>query len=352
MSSRNLTIGYSCWGFLGDGIVDTPDGGRSHRITLLQSLIKDRGCTIEMLQKNRDLIEAGEPIEIDNLRFTNELPEVDFVFLEYRWPIQGRNIGVEKTDPLYTPDLDRQNEIINHYSKQEVPILIWDKDQQLTSLPENLHNVAVAIFEPSLQPKQDRLSLLFPADSNKLAQTIHNLDEYSRHDRDTDLVYIGNQYDRDTSFQTYYLDARLDKFKTDIYGKWNTQAIPPSSARFHGRVGYKEVSAIYSHAVCNILIAPDRYYKSGQYTQRIFESLWQACIPLVPIEYQHKEYLFPEILWVKDGEDVGRALRQIEAMSNKEISTLLSQIIMNIEKYYSPHRQSSTIIKAYRELLS
>ena len=33
-----MRIGYSCWGFLGPGILDTPDGGRSHRRTLVDGL--------------------------------------------------------------------------------------------------------------------------------------------------------------------------------------------------------------------------------------------------------------------------------------------------------------------------
>ena len=29
-----MKIGYSFWGFLGPGVTDTPDGGRSHRRTV------------------------------------------------------------------------------------------------------------------------------------------------------------------------------------------------------------------------------------------------------------------------------------------------------------------------------
>ena len=33
-----MRIGYSFWGFIGPGITDTPDGGRSHRATLIDAL--------------------------------------------------------------------------------------------------------------------------------------------------------------------------------------------------------------------------------------------------------------------------------------------------------------------------
>lgn len=66
--SLNFRIGYSAWGFLGNGVVDTPDGGRSHRMTLLKSLIS-RGMKIVMLQKNRDLDEAGIDLSTSSLSF-------------------------------------------------------------------------------------------------------------------------------------------------------------------------------------------------------------------------------------------------------------------------------------------
>jgi hypothetical protein len=52
-----MRIGYSFWGFLGPGITDTPDGGRSHRATLIEGLTT-AGYDIVFLQPNRDLDEA------------------------------------------------------------------------------------------------------------------------------------------------------------------------------------------------------------------------------------------------------------------------------------------------------
>ena len=56
-----MKIGYSFWGFLGNGITDTPDGGRSHRRPLIDALL-DRGHEIVFLQANRDLLEAGDDL--------------------------------------------------------------------------------------------------------------------------------------------------------------------------------------------------------------------------------------------------------------------------------------------------
>jgi hypothetical protein len=43
-----MRIGYSFWGFLGEGVLDTPDGGRSHRATLINGL-QERGHQVVFL---------------------------------------------------------------------------------------------------------------------------------------------------------------------------------------------------------------------------------------------------------------------------------------------------------------
>src|SRR6266511_2377091 len=83
-----MLIGYSFWGFLGPGIRDTPDGGRSHRRTLVDGL-RARGHDIVFLQANRDLLEAGDDLA-GRYRWDSGLPELDALFLEWRWPIPGR----------------------------------------------------------------------------------------------------------------------------------------------------------------------------------------------------------------------------------------------------------------------
>src|SRR4051812_36411316 len=99
-----MLIGYSFWGFLGTGVTDTPDGGRSHRRALIDG-IRERGHTIVFLQANRDLDEAGVDLT-DTYQWDDGLPSVDALFLEWRWPIPGRNT-IECGTPGHTCDLHR-----------------------------------------------------------------------------------------------------------------------------------------------------------------------------------------------------------------------------------------------------
>lgn len=315
-----MKLGYSCWGFLGKGIIDTPDGGRSHRYTLIQGLV-NAGCSVIMLQKNRDLEEAGEDYRRIGLSFNSSgFPEIDALFLEYRWSIPDRNVDVPKTNPDYTPDYDRQQQLISFYSNKHIPILIWDKDQKLTLDP--LSNYPWhTIFEAAFKPNPGRLRLLFPVDQVRTNDAKRKVAGHLTNSKQSDLVYVGNQYERDESFVKYYDKAsQIMKQRVDIYGKWQHFAALQTSdncfpyINFKGRVRYDETISIYENSLTTVLIAPPRYYESGQYTQRIFEALWGLCIPLVPIEYSCKDLLFPPELAVSDGQDVVNRIVWIKSL--------------------------------------
>ncbi len=347
--SLNFKIGYSAWGFLGDGIVDTPDGGRSHRPVLLQSLIQ-HGAKITMLQKNRDLDEAGVDLSTQELSFDDSgFPGIDMLFLEYRWPILGRNIDVSKNDPAYTPDLDRQRELIEYYNLQSKPIFIWDKDQQLTQ--DHVDKIGLrnfTIFEPALHPKDGRTSLLFPISASYVDQLRESLISYDKNTKTIDLVYIGNQYDRDESFAKYYNEtSKILAKPAEIYGKWTrTESFP--AVKFNKRIGYSEVQSVYERSFANIIVAPERYYKNGQYTQRIFESLRGFCLPLIPKEYAFSGQLFPEILIVNSAEDTAAKLRYLRALDNDSISHIFSSILEKLSPFLVD-KQVNTILDTLQE---
>lgn len=347
----NYKIGYSFWGFLGDGVVDTPDGGRSHRIVLINELIR-RKCKLFMLQKNRDLEEAGEDYSNNLIIFDEGFPDIEVLFLEYRWKIPGRNCGISKDSLGYCPDLDRQEELIRHYSLKRIPILIWDKDQQLTHEDEtNIVTSNYFIFEPSLLPSKGRGMLLFPVDISKIQSAQYNLHYYSKMTKDIKLIYIGNQYDRDESFEKYYdLVGKMLKTEIQVYGKW-TKIDKFYYSKFHGRVAYSQTASLYKRSLACIAIAPKRYYLSGQFTQRIFESTWSHCLTLVPSEYAAKEHIFPDFLVVESAEEVVRKIKEIEEMSDLEVSKILNEFINTLKKTFSVEKQVDAILAKIEEMI-
>src|SRR4051794_33218644 len=83
-----LRIGYSMWGFLGPGILDTPDGARSYRRAVVDGL-REVGHEVVFLQRDRDRVEAHDPVA--GFRWDDGLPALDVLMLEWRWRLPGRN---------------------------------------------------------------------------------------------------------------------------------------------------------------------------------------------------------------------------------------------------------------------
>ncbi len=271
-----MRIGYSFWGFLGPGIIDTPDGGRSHRRTLIDGLIA-AGHDIVFLQRNRDLDEAGLDLRHPYV-WNDGLPDVDVLFLEWRWPIPGRNT-TGCGSPGHTCDLHRQDELVTRYLlEHRLPTILWDKDLQLPDDSPLRRMPSVVVCEAALVPSPRAVSLLFPvadadidgADPVRLAAMLRPLP----------LVYIGNQYDRDEAFSAFFAPAAA-RFEHRVAGKWTRTADWPH-VNFTGRCPFPHVRELYESALATVLLLPERYARAGQMTQRLFEAVLAGCLPITP----------------------------------------------------------------------
>lgn len=355
-----MKIGYSCWGFLGDGIKDTPDGGRSHRFTLIKELMS-QGSKIIMLQKNRDLIECNQDFSENNLSFNDDFPEIDAIFLEYRWQISGRNYQVDKSIPAYTSDFDRQSELINFYQDKNIPIIIWDKDQKMDDIDAQKMRNSV-VFEPALKPKFDRKTLLFPVDDKKIKVALKELKKYKKQDKIFDLAYIGNQYERDASFREFvdYPASKINT-KTPIFGNWNKyeekykkNLLDFPHVTFMGRLEFSKVHSSYEKSFSTALIAPERYYEAGQFTQRLFEAMWGLCIPFTPNKYDEIEKVILKDFIVDSGQELANKITEFKEKSDSEIKELFEKQFKMLD-LFKPDKQVKVImeaIKSYYEQIS
>lgn len=307
-----MKIGYSFWGFLSNGITDTPDGGRSHRRPLIDALL-DRGHEIVFLQANRDLLEAG-----DNLsrayNFDHGIPDIDVLFLEWRWPIDGRNTSSCGAEG-HTCDLHRQAELVKQYSVQSgTPTVIWDKDRQLRADSLWRRAPRVAVCEAALAPTPGAHRLLFPVDDRLLDRA--DPSALARQLREIALGYVGNQYDRDEHFHQYFAPAAAC-FEHQVAGKWTSTARWPHVS-FLGRIPFEQAHHLYSGALATVLMLPERYAASGQMTQRIFESVLAGCVPLAPADILHAEQFVPEDLVVKTGSQVIRQVKRLQDIAGTQ----------------------------------
>jgi hypothetical protein len=302
-----VRIGYSCWGFLGPGITDTPDGGRSHRGTLVDGLIR-AGHQIVFLQADRDLTEAGHDLT-GRYTWDDGLPGIDALFLEWRWPIPGRNTTACGTTG-HTCDLHRQDQLLAGYTRrQRTPTVIWDKDLRLPPGHPLRALQNVAVCEPGLLPGPGATSLLFPVDDAVLDAT--DPVALAAAPRPLPLLYVGNQYERDDAFGAYFAPAAA-RFGHRVAGKWADTTRWPH-VTFTGRCPFREVSRIYRSALATVLLLPDRYARAGQMTQRLFEAVLAGCLPITPAAISRAGMFTPPALHAADGQQVIDRLRHAQA---------------------------------------
>jgi hypothetical protein len=303
-----MIIGYSFWGFLGPGITDTPDGGRSHRRPMIDA-IATRAHHLIFLQQDRDRLEADDPLG-DRYTFSSDLPELDVLFLEWRWPIPGRNTTPCRT-PGHTCDLHRQTELLECYTiGRGTPTIIWDKDRRLRADDPWRHQPRVVVCEAALKPTPGAARLLFPvADTTLDAADPHTL---AARPRPLALAYVGNQHDRDDAFSTYLAPAAA-RVPHEVAGKWtDTQCWP--YVHFRGRIPFTEVAALYGSALATVLLLPDRYARVGQMTQRIIEAVLAGCLPITPADIHAASRFTPRRLHVRNGEEAIALLDKLREM--------------------------------------
>lgn len=309
-----MRIGYSFWGFLGAGVVDTPDGGRSHRRTLIDGLRFARAeHDVVFLQSNRDLDEAGLDLR-GTYQWDRGLPAIDLLFLEWRWPIPSRNTTPCGSDG-HTCDLHRQAELLEHYVlARRVPTLLWDKDLQLPPEDPLRQLDWVTVCEPALHPSPGAESLLFPVADSVLDAA--NPAGLAARPRPLPLTYVGNQYDRDQAFDRYFAPA-AQHVRHRVAGKWPRTGAWPH-VTFSGRCGFSEVAEIYGSAIATVLLLPDRYARVGQMTQRIFEAVLAGCLPLTPATIRDADTFTPTPLHIDDGDHVIDAVRYLEQIAGSD----------------------------------
>ncbi|GIH69142.1 CgeB family protein [Sphaerimonospora thailandensis] len=290
-----MRIGYSFWGFIGPGIVDTPDGGRFWRQGIIDTLL-GHGHEVILLQQDRDRLEAGtaQPYVWDT-----GLPPLDVLFCEWRWPLPGRNTTPCGTTG-HTCDLHRQADLLAHYTDRGTPTVLWDTDRQLPSDDLLRGTPHVIVCDPALRPSPPAPTLaamvpddlLEAADPTRLAVA----------DRPLDLAYVGNQYDRDEAFDRFFAPPAA-RVPHRVAGKW-TRIEPWPHVNFTGRAPFTEVSPIYSTALATVLLMPDRYSATGSVSQRFPEAVLAGCLPLTPTTLLSADQITPTELHVADGDEV------------------------------------------------
>ncbi|MCC5574453.1 hypothetical protein IMZ11_02205 [Microtetraspora sp. AC03309] len=291
-----MRIGFSFWGFIGAGIVDTPDGGRFWRRPIIDQLIA-LGHEIVMLQSNRDLIEAGENLPY---RWEPGFPDIDALLCEWRWPLPGRN-----TTPCgsagHTCDLHRQEALLDHYTQvRATPTVLWDTDRQMSGIDPLRQMPNVVVCDTARHPLPGS-TVLFSMVPDELVDGA-DPEQLATADRPLALAYVGNQYDRDEAFEEFFAPAAV-QFPHQVAGKWSRTERWPH-VNFTGRCAFPEVAGIYRNALATVMLLPDRYATVGALTQRLGEAVVAGCLPITPATIVAADQAIPPVLHAADRHEV------------------------------------------------
>jgi len=339
-----VKIGYSTWGFLGAGVVDTPDGSRSYRRPLIDALIAD-GHEIVLLQANRDLIEAGVDLR-NRYAWRSGLPDLDALLLEWRWPLPGRN-----TTPCgtagHTCDLHRQTGLVEHYTLAHgLPTVVWDLDRQLPANDPLRQQPNVTVCEFALLPTPGATTLLCPVPDHALDAA--DPEALAAVPRPLPLVYVGNQYDRDEAFAEFFARAAM-RVDHHVAGKWpRTEAWP--HVNFTGRCAFDQVAQIHGRALATVLLLPERYALVGHMTSRWFEALVAGCLPILPVDVACRDSFVPRALQAGDGREVVDHVEWLRTIAGTAQHAELIAASLRLLDPFRLSRQVATLIGVMESL--
>lgn len=211
-----------------------------------------------------------------------KFPDLDIVLIEWRWPIPGRNTPEDRGDPHFQPDLDRQWEVIRHYSDLGVRLVIWDLDHKFTQADADCLSDAgiwFQVIETSVRPKPWAVRVEFPFVIDELLQ--HDIDDRmpSHH-----IGYIGSRYERDETIDQWIAPiAPASAHRVKFWGKWepadDVKARWPGIT-FSGRIGVSGFYDAYSRVAAVPLLAKQSYYDCGFVTPRPWEAVLFGSIPI------------------------------------------------------------------------
>jgi len=214
----------------------------------------------------------------------DELPELDVVLIEWRFPIPGRNCKIDKNDKGYQPDLDRQLQVLQHFKSKDTKIILWDLDHKLTAEDE-LRWVPDAIFETSVEPLDNgfiRTRVEPPVVIDDLYQFPTTLCSPSRK-----LVYVGSRYERDDIIEEW-IKPVSDEFphQVEFWGNWTrepnlTECLEKwPNILYNRRITMSDFKSVYSTAVACPILGKRSYFESGFITPRPWEALLFGTIPV------------------------------------------------------------------------
>lgn len=348
-----MRLGYSFWGFLGDHKMDvdgnelsTPDGNATYSWSIIHEAQR-RGWQVYLMQEDRDT-PAWDRMGPNLFRAFSkdkrtqayrdlyrtagrDLPDLDVLLVEWRFPIPGRNTPEMIGQPGFQPDFLRQREILEYYMDRGTKVIVWDLDHKLTRENEiylGLLHIGgpAAIFETSVQPK-DQLWKRTRVEPPTVIEDLLQFGEHYQYAKDKRglLSYIGSRYERDDVI-TEYIGPVSDRFPESVhfYGNWmrtveECRKLWPN-VTYHDRVTTKDFLRIYSRSLACPLLAKRSYIETGFITPRPWEAIIFGAIPIGIAQTRGIDQYC--LLTAASGKEMGNILADLKGATRSELRQL------------------------------
>jgi hypothetical protein len=183
-----------------------------------------------------------------------------------------------REDPEYEPDLELQAAMIQYYRAKGTPILCFDLDYHMQPQDD-------ALFDFVLEPGFKR----GVAHHFDVPYWFDDIFQFEMLPPRNEIVYIGNRYDRDNAFETFF-GTKAESTEFHVFGNWlengRDSAVRWPHVHFHDRIQPYQLREAYAEALVTPLLLKDEYNKYGFMSIRVIEALVFGTIPLLPMQFR------------------------------------------------------------------
>jgi len=232
------------------------------------------------------------------------MPKLDAILLDWRWPIPGRNTALDAKSDTFQPDLMLQTETIRWAHKEHVPIIAIDHDYKMTLDDDEQVNFVLEFgWKRGGEHHVD-----FPCKHDELLQfkTIRPLNR---------IAYVGNRYERDEAFSQYVAPLIHDYLEVHVYGNWleneRDSASRWPSIKFHSRIHPGEIYDAYYRAICVPLLLKPDYNQHGFMTERVWEAILFGSVPIQLGDFKSDVQYVPRELVANSALELGHIAQML-----------------------------------------
>lgn len=350
-------FGLCVWNVWGDDVIDRPDNiDETITATMIEWLSQngyikpeEKICQFQVLNDTNYF--SGPDAELRGWAYSlmhpvlDEYPELDYLFVRWRW-----DLGVENDERL-----TRQRAVLSHYLGTKTKIFIWDDDFKMSEpwrarLFGEYENVRFVEISEMAHEEPGLSYIPYPLKLDKELALSRVLSPagtgHGDHlDRNLNLVYVGNNYDRE-EFVDRYISSVASQYRGTVhfYGNWHKYDTRISERypgiHFHPKVNKSMCSWLYQHAIAVPMLAKNIYFQRGHITPRLYEAVMSGGIPIGFDRFKNCEKYFKivvgnsrelsaTITWLRD-----LSLDQRRNILSEQIDLLVDNRIFDVDKFF------------------